>query len=113
MEVYADIIGSEATQEDCQSIARYFEGEKKHLQAGKFFQKCGQYSRALRHFLKCSNTDDNLAVEMAIETVGQAKDNSLTNQLIDYRMEESDGMPKDTKYLFHLYMAIIIAREEC
>uniref|UniRef100_A0A3P8UWS2 WD repeat-containing protein 19 n=1 Tax=Cynoglossus semilaevis TaxID=244447 RepID=A0A3P8UWS2_CYNSE len=123
MEVYADIIGSEATVEDYQSIALYFEGEKKHLQAGKFFQKCGQYSRALKHFLKCPNTDDNLAVEMAIETVGQAKDGSLTNQLIDYLMGESDGMPKDAKYLFRLYMAlqqyreaartaIIIAREE-
>ncbi|KAG7241299.1 hypothetical protein INR49_025817 [Caranx melampygus] len=94
MEVYADIIGPEATQEDYQSIALYFEGEKKHLQAGKFFQKCGQYSRALKHFLKCPNTDDNLAVEMAIETVGQAKDSSLTGQLIDYLMGESDGMPK-------------------
>ncbi|XP_004564353.3 WD repeat-containing protein 19 isoform X1 [Maylandia zebra] len=123
MEVYADIIGSEATQEDYQSIALYFEGEKKHLQAGKFFQKCGQYSRALKHFLLCPNSEDNLAIEMAIETVGQAKDNSLTNQLIDYLMGESDGMPKDAKYLFRLYMAlqqyreaartaIIIAREE-
>ncbi|XP_041788987.1 WD repeat-containing protein 19 [Chelmon rostratus] len=123
MEVYADIIGPEATQEDYQSIALYFEGEKKHLQAGKFFQKCGQYSRALKHFLKCPNTDDNLAVEMAIETVGQAKDSSLTSQLIDYLMGESDGIPKDAKYLFRLYMAlqqyreaartaIIIAREE-
>lgn len=26
--------------------------------------------------------------------VGQAKDSSLTNQLIDYLMGESDGMPK-------------------
>ncbi|XP_029905954.1 WD repeat-containing protein 19 [Myripristis murdjan] len=123
MEVYADIIGSEATQEDYQSIALYFEAEKKHLQAGKFFQKCGQYSRALKHFLKCPNTDDSLAVEMAIETVGQAKDMSLISQLIDYLLGESDGMPKDAKYLFRLYMAlqqyreaahtaIIIAREE-
>uniref|UniRef100_A0A3P8TSU1 WD repeat domain 19 n=1 Tax=Amphiprion percula TaxID=161767 RepID=A0A3P8TSU1_AMPPE len=123
MEVYADIIGSDATQEDYQSIALYFEGEKKHLQAGKFFQKCGQYSRALKHFLKCPNNEDNMAIEMAIETVGQAKDTSLTSQLIDYLMGESDGMPKDAKYLFRLYMAlqhyreaartaIIIAREE-
>ncbi|XP_029010876.1 WD repeat-containing protein 19 [Betta splendens] len=123
MEVYADIIGPEATQEDYQSIALYFEAEKKHLQAGKFFQKCGQYSRALKHFLKCPNSEDNLAVEMAIETVGQAKDSSLTSQLIDYLMGESDGIPKDAKYLFRLYMAlqqyreaartaIIIAREE-
>lgn len=123
MEVYADIIGSEATQEDYQSIALYFEGEKKHLLAGKFFQKCGQYSRALKHFMKCPNSEDTVAVEMAIETVGQAKDPSLTSQLIDYLMGESDGLPKDAKYLFRLYMAlqqyreaartaIIIAREE-
>ncbi|XP_070998773.1 WD repeat-containing protein 19-like [Oncorhynchus clarkii lewisi] len=123
MDSYADIISSEATQEDYQSMALYFQGENKHLQAGRFFHKCGQYSKALKHFLKCPNTDDNLAIEMAIETVGQAKDESLTNQLIDYLMGESDGMPKDAKYLFRLYMgllqyreaactAIIIAREE-
>ncbi|KAF0037436.1 hypothetical protein F2P81_010310 [Scophthalmus maximus] len=52
MEVYADIIGSEATQEDYQSIALYFEGEKKNLQAGKFFQKCGQYSRDAKYLFR-------------------------------------------------------------
>ncbi|XP_064419402.1 WD repeat-containing protein 19 isoform X2 [Latimeria chalumnae] len=123
MEVYADIIGSDATSEDYQSIALYFEGEKKHFLAGKFFLLCGQHARALKHFLKCPNTEDSMAIEMAIETVGHAKDEALTNQLIDYLMGESDGMPKDAKYLFRLYMAlkqyreaartaIIIAREE-
>ncbi|KAM8939516.1 WD repeat-containing protein 19 [Pelodytes ibericus] len=124
MEIYADVIGSEETSnEDYQSIALYFEGEKKHFQAGKFFLLCGQHARALKHFLKCSTTDENMAIEMAIETVGQAKEELLTNQLIDYLMGESDGMPKDAKYLFRLYMAmkqyreaartaIIIAREE-
>ncbi|MCJ8749256.1 hypothetical protein PDJAM_G00174210 [Pangasius djambal] len=111
MEVYADIIGSEASMEDYQSIALYFEGEKKHLLAGKFFRKCGQYSRALKHFLKCPNTDDNVAIEMAIETVGEAKDQALSNQLIDYLMGESDGIPKDAKYLFRLYMAVKLYRE--
>ncbi|XP_023405566.2 WD repeat-containing protein 19 isoform X2 [Loxodonta africana] len=124
MEIYADIIGSEdTTNEDYQSIALHFEGEKRHFQAGKFFLLCGQYSRALKHFLKCPSSEDNVAIEMAIETVGQAKDELLTSQLIDYLMGESDGMPKDAKYLFRLYMAlkqyreaartaIIIAREE-
>ncbi|XP_042197361.1 WD repeat-containing protein 19 [Callorhinchus milii] len=123
MEVYADIIGSGATNEDYQSIALYFEGERKHFMAGKFFMLCGQYPRALKHFLKCPVTEDGQAIEMAIEGVGQAKDETLTNQLIDYLMGESDGMPKDAKYLFRLYMAlkqyreaartaIIIAREE-
>ncbi|XP_012499967.1 PREDICTED: WD repeat-containing protein 19 [Propithecus coquereli] len=124
MEIYADIIGSgDTTNEDYQSIALYFEGEKRHFQAGKFFLLCGQYSRALKHFLKCPSSEDNAAIEMAIETVGQAKDELLTSQLIDHLMGESDGMPKDAKYLFRLYMAlkqyreaartaIIIAREE-
>ncbi|NXM77221.1 WDR19 protein, partial [Serilophus lunatus] len=124
MEIYADIISSEsASNEDYQSIALYFEAEKKHFQAGKFFLLCGQYGRALKHFLKSPSTEDNLAIEMAIETVGRAKDEALTNQLIDYLMGEGDGMPQDAKYLFRLYMAlkqyreaartaIIIAREE-
>lgn len=89
------LAGSDATMEDYQSIALHFEGEKKHLQAGCFFQKCGQHSRvrclrrgtlssaaagprltsplhpsqALKHFLKCRSTEDSLATEMAIETV--------------------------------------------
>ncbi|EHB16212.1 WD repeat-containing protein 19, partial [Heterocephalus glaber] len=124
MEIYADIIGSEDTSnEDYQSIALYFEGEKRHFQAGKFFLLCGQYSRALKHFLKCPSSEDNMAIEMAIETVGQAKDELLTSQLIDHLLGENDSMPKDAKYLFRLYMAlkqyqeaartaIIIAREE-
>ncbi|XP_054993579.1 WD repeat-containing protein 19 isoform X2 [Sorex araneus] len=124
MEIYADIIGSEETaNEDYQSIALYFEGEKRYFQAGKFFLLCGQYARALKHFLKCPSSEENMAIEMAIETVGQAKDEVLTTQLIDHLMGESDGMPKDAKYLFRLYMAlkqyreaartaIIIAREE-
>uniref|UniRef100_A0A3Q3X5Q6 WDR19 WD40 repeat domain-containing protein n=1 Tax=Mola mola TaxID=94237 RepID=A0A3Q3X5Q6_MOLML len=125
MKVYADVIGPEVKQEDHQSITLYDAGERKHLQAGKFFHKCGQYGRALSHFLKCPNTDDNMsALEMAIETVrvvGQAKDSSLTNQLIDYLIGVSNDT-KDSKYLFCLYVAlqqynkaartsIIIARE--
>ncbi|XP_034967788.2 WD repeat-containing protein 19 isoform X1 [Zootoca vivipara] len=124
MEIYADIISSEdTTNEDYQSIALYFEVEKKHFQAGRFFLLCGQYARALKHFLKNPNADDTMAIEMAIETVGQAKDEALTNQLINHLMGESDGIPKEAKYLFRLYMAlkqyreaartaIIIAREE-
>lgn len=35
-------------------------------------------------------------IDVCVFQVGQAKDNSLTNQLIDYLMGESDGMPKVT-----------------
>lgn len=45
MEIYADIIGSDALPEDYRSIALHFEGEKNHFLAGKFFLLCQQYSR--------------------------------------------------------------------
>lgn len=122
METYADIIGPDATPEDYQSIALFFENEKNHFMAGKFFLLSGQYSRALKHFVKCSG-EDGQAIELAIETVGRANDESLTRMLIDFLMGETDNVPKDAKYLFRLYMAlkqyreagrtaIIIAREE-
>lgn len=124
MELYADIIGSDATTDDYQSIALHFENNKQHFLAGKFFLLCKQHTRALKHFLRCpTSSGDNQYIEMAIETVGQANDDTLTHQLIDYLMGETDGVPKDAKYLFRLYMAlhqhreaartaIIIAREE-
>ncbi|XP_025088691.1 WD repeat-containing protein 19-like isoform X2 [Pomacea canaliculata] len=122
MEIYADIIGSDATSEDYQSIAMHFENDKNHFLAGKFFLLSGQYSRAMKHFLRC-NSEDGQAIELAIETVGRANDDKLTEQLIEFLMGDIDGTPKDAKYLFRLYMAlkkyqeaartaIIIAREE-
>ncbi|XP_076446829.1 WD repeat-containing protein 19-like isoform X2 [Babylonia areolata] len=122
MEIYAEIIGSDATPEDYQSIAVHFENDKNHFMAGKFFLLSEQYVRAMKHFLRC-NPEDGQAIELAIETVGRANDDALTAQLVEFLMGDIDGTPKDAKYLFRLYMAlkkypeaartaIIIAREE-
>ena len=42
MELYADIIGEDATHDDYQSIALHFENNKRHFLAGKFFLLCKQ-----------------------------------------------------------------------
>lgn len=123
MEQYAKIIGDDAVTDDYASIAMYFENQKQHFLAGKFFLKATQYGKALKHFLKCPVGEDGESIELAIETVGQAVDEILTHQLIDFLMGETDGIPKEAKYLFRLYMAlkqyreaartaIIIARED-
>ena len=107
----------------------------------RFFYKAGEHSKALRQLLKAAasstsaSTADNSnlssigvnadseAVNLAIEVVGASGQGHLSRQLIDYLMGETDGIPKDAKYLFRLYMArnqykeaaktaIIIAREE-
>ncbi|CAD5124243.1 DgyrCDS12539 [Dimorphilus gyrociliatus] len=123
MEVYADIIGEDATPQDYQSIALFFENRKNHFLAGKFFLYAGQYQRALKHLLSCNETKDGAPINLAIDVIGRAQDEQLTRQLIDFLMGDLDGEPKDAKYLFRLYMAlnqfeeaartaIIIAREE-
>ena len=47
---------TDATPEDNHSIAVYFEGEKNYLQAGRFYHRAGEHSKALRHLLKVAAT---------------------------------------------------------
>uniref|UniRef100_A0A0X3PB08 WD repeat-containing protein 19 n=1 Tax=Schistocephalus solidus TaxID=70667 RepID=A0A0X3PB08_SCHSO len=123
MEVYAEVIGTDATPSEYKSIAVYFECEKNWLMAGKFFYFAKQYAKAVRHLLRVPYTDNSPALDLAIEAVGEAKDEKLTHMLIIYLMGETDGLPKDARHLFRLYMAlqqyreaartaVIIAREE-
>lgn len=44
--------------------------------------------------MKCPVTENSQAIEMAIETIGRAKDYHLTQQLIEFLMGEPDGLPK-------------------
>lgn len=44
---------------------------------------------------KHPNADiENKAIELAVECIGKANNDSLTNNLIDYLMGDKDGMPK-------------------
>lgn len=63
--------------------------------------------QALKHLLKASSfsNDENIAISLAIDCVASSNDNRLGNQLIEFLLGELDGAPKDSKYLFRLYMA--------
>lgn len=129
MELYGEILvntldDDNVRREDFKSLAIHFESQKNSLLAGKFYLHAKEYQKALRHLLKASQltTDDDAALSLAIDTVAASKDDKLANQMIDFLLG-SDGLPKDPKYLFRLYMArkqykeaaktaIIIANEE-
>lgn len=79
----------------------------------------------MKHLLKCakSNSEENEAITNAIDVVASSSDETLFAQLIEFLLGESDGIPRDPKYLFRLYMArkdyknaaktaVIIASEE-
>lgn len=130
MDIYANILvnASERNSKgDFQSIAGHYEQDKNTLMAGKFYCLAGQYKKGVKYLLQSGkaskNEEENEAIRLAIDAVSKAKDEQITRQLIDYLIGETDGVPKDFKYLFRLYMslgqyreaaktAIIIAREE-
>ncbi|XP_067012869.2 WD repeat-containing protein 19 [Anabrus simplex] len=129
MELYGEVLSStldvEARPDDFRSLALHFENEKNSLLAGKYFYHAGDYHKALKHLMKVlkANSEDSTAISLAIDVVGAANDDHLASQVIDFLLGETDGMLKDAKYLFRLYMArkqyreaaktaIIIANEE-
>ncbi len=81
--------------------------------------------QALKHLIKKHpNAEiEAKAIELAVECVGKANTDTLTNTLIEYLLGDHDGMPKDAKYLFKLYLnlkkypeaaktAVLIARQQ-
>eukprot|EP01038_Epipyxis_sp_PR26KG_P006561 gene6561-9018_t len=119
VEVYTSMLGENIGTEDAIRVAHYFEKNQDFGRAGHFYSRCGQYKRALELFMKCGDREIN----SAIEVVGKSQNESLTHQLIDFLMGEKDGVPKDSSYIYRLYLALkkyedaaktalIIAREE-
>lgn len=105
MAAYATVLGDSGAPQDYLNIAMHYEKAGNKLEAGRFNLKGGNHSVAMRHLLSCSSSDGE-HIDLAIEVAGAARMDSLTHQLINYLMGETDGAPKDAKYLFKLYMAL-------
>ncbi|KAG8231539.1 hypothetical protein J437_LFUL008080 [Ladona fulva] len=133
MELYAQILDGgkimsehEPSMEDFHNVASHFESQKNSLLAGKYFFRAKEYTKALKHLLRVARSNsesEDEALTLATELVGEAGDEQLASQLIDFLLGEPDGIPKDPKYVFQLYMArkqydeaaktaLIIANEE-
>lgn len=122
MAIYSEIVGDTGNVQDYKNMAETFEKTSNYFEAGRNWLRAGEYARAITLLLKCTR-GDGAHIELAIEAVGGARDVNLTHKVIDYLTGESDGVPKEPKYLFNLYMAlkqykeaartaIVISREE-
>ncbi|KAI9138081.1 WD repeat domain 19, isoform CRA_b [Paraphysoderma sedebokerense] len=128
LDVYVNSSGDRLSTEEMLKIASII-SDSQPLLAGKLCFRAGDYVHALQHFLHARNGE---SLELAIKTVGAAKDDHLTGQLINWLMMHEDEadtsdmrgrFTKDPKWIFKLYMglgqfveaartAMIIAREE-
>lgn len=100
VQVFATLQGDSITTEDAMKVAEFYEKSQDYTQAGKFYSLCGQYPKALKFFIKSNEIDEAIAV------VGKSQSQFLINQLLDYLVGETDGIPKDQNYLYRLHIAL-------
>lgn len=80
-------------------IASFYEGKSQWGKAAKHYEKCEQYSKALKLYIQ----DGDGRIPDMIEMVAKVKIDALTHELVDYLMGETDGVPKEPQHTFRLY----------
>lgn len=109
LRLYSELLDTSenAQSADYLAVAQYFENEKYTLLAGKYYFMAKEYQKALKFLLKAStfSNEENSAMSLAIDCVASSNDDRLAGQLIEFLLGETDGTPKEPKYLFRLYMA--------
>ena len=90
----------------------YFENENNYLPAGKFYLLSEYYERALKLFMRCSSaTKDAEHIILAIDTVGQARNEKLSRLLLDYLLGAGpDGESKEKGLFFHVLVTSGVSR---
>jgi WD repeat-containing protein 19 len=115
----AALAGVTLPADECNRIAAWYEGKGQLPAAAAMYAEAEAYGKALKLYLQCGEA----CIDAAISVVGRARSDAVTHALIDYLMGESDGVPKDPRYIFKLYVALgnfpqaaktalIIARQE-
>lgn len=125
MELYAESLGQEANPEEYESVALFFENENNHYLAGKYYMYASAYTESIKHLIKKHpNAEiEQKCIELAVECIGKANNDALTSLVIGFLIGDHDGMPRDAKHLFKLYLslkkyveaaktAVLIARQE-
>lgn len=111
---------------DFHSIALYYEQSKAPLLAGKFYCLSKNYKKGVKLLLSSialQPENESEAIQTAIDFAAKSREESVIRSLIDFLIGDIDGLPKDFKYLFRLYMklghfkeaaktALIISKEE-
>lgn len=116
------------SQKDLRSIALFYESDKNLLQAGRFHYLSGNSRKGVKLLLasianSTPGASESEAIELAIEAAATSKDDSVIGKVIDFLVGDVDGVARDFKYLFRLYMklghfkdaaktAVTIANEE-
>jgi WD repeat-containing protein 19 len=109
MDVYADyMLKNNKNLDEFKKIAIYYEGKNQFGKSGIFYEKMGNYQKALKMFIK-GLSDEYL--EKAVDMVGNARDDNLINELIDYLL--GNQIDNGHHYLTRLYVLLGNYKQAC
>jgi WD repeat-containing protein 19 len=105
LDVLAQFLGDDASTEDFHFIAQHYERQQNSFQAAEFYLKAQMYEKSVRLFMTSGDT----GIERAIEVCGVVGKDDITHLLRQYLLgesRESDGIPKDAKWMYKLHMRL-------
>ena len=104
MDEYAAIILriDDKNVEEHLKIAQFYEGKAQWGKAAQHYEKSEDYQKALKLYI----SEGEGRIPAMIEMVSRVKIESLTHELVDYLMGETDNIPKEPQWTFKLYRAI-------
>jgi WD repeat-containing protein 19 len=105
LDVLAQFLGDDASPEDFNIIAQHYERQQNSFQAAEFYLKAHMYEKSVRLFM----TSGDLGIDRAIHVCGVVGKDEVTNILRDFLLgdgRESDGTPKDAKWMYKLHMRL-------
>jgi len=107
IETYAEKLDASGQKTDYVGIARHYESLKNNQKAAEYYQKCGQYSRAIKLYLSSGKDEDvDAAINVLKKTEGHPERKQMTLTIHQYLTGDKNGDVKDPHYMFRLYMAI-------
>ncbi|CAD6188191.1 unnamed protein product [Caenorhabditis auriculariae] len=109
MNEYASAIEDIGTPEQAIELAQHLGRAGDAFNAAKFHMKGGQFATAMDLLMGLGDRSD--AMLLAIECAHKADDRQLTLNLIRFFLGGVDGVPKDSAYLFRLYVQLGQVRE--
>lgn len=106
MDVYARALGDKATEEQYLRVAKFYENSSKKAEAGRYYARCDQHAKAMRLFLQCGEAEIPAAIDVVKQSRESPDSMMLVRMLHDYLVGETDGSPKDPKFIYQLFMAV-------
>ncbi|XP_072162557.1 WD repeat-containing protein 19 isoform X2 [Bemisia tabaci] len=111
LELYGEILTAEGDDDkisdEYHSLAVTFESQNQYFLAGKYYFLCKDYPKAFKLLIQAAKNDSKNpeSLSYAIEVVSRTDSNAMSNQLINLLLGHLDGIPRDPRNIYRLYLA--------